>query len=957
MATDSFQEEPAQCEVPNITLSSDNNISRSSTTNHSTPGAPVVVLTRPREQTGLGAAKPTSTTELRQITLVQRPLSAPTSLTSSHSPAPVSFDQSALANIPHTMATTTPVASSGASEPSMDVDASIVQALKSSKDRLYVLKLGETMENLISQGTLYAKVELQPASSYQRLLVHRCATFYHLTLESMPNSTLSVIVNPDSRIPSKRIAELVPAEETKLPAFQIMRRVDRPKTVSRATSVDGNLTDDGEDTRSQGSGSKKRQHRTIEEREAEYNKARSRIFMDFEEKDASVSSSGAISSAASAVSFTGGSTGMSSVDGDGASTAPTESEYSGPTGRGKESWYTGTYNRGKSNNGQAAPSAALRSNSVPLSNANMAPTPTGAGHYTQEPANLPEGQPSHLPLAPAPAPAAFAPFPQPIYPYYVPLYYPMPYAQQVPPPGQQTGAGQAPTDQQPPPAQSGYIPPQPYPGYVWMPAPPPGFIPIQPPGMMAPAPPPPPQQEGTHRPPSRPSSQASQQSHSSFDSRPAMRPQGPPQPAVPQQFGGHAPTYPGHTPQQPPHQNLHPISPNQRPGSLIQTPPKGPPHGNRNDMPNYNQPQQPWVQPPPNTMPLAGRGPNVSYSGPGRPTPPMTGSTGHPISTPKRNAARTAWGNNSFGPGVSYSEKVPQTGPIGPAGGILRAPDGLNIRVLPTITHDAQSIASSSSGGSLRKRGATSSGVKSSGDEASSVTSSSSSSSKRTFTSTASSQPQHPLPERPDWAIGARPQPGGLRGKGPPGGIARHILQPSTTSSHTPSPIALSSNLSSSSSSMSGGDTMAKEFPPLGGDLRAVSSGSTNLRASPKSVWNNGQSSPARAPGGVGVASLPTRPTGLGDGEVRFEESNPKFDRPPPKSGAALYNPRATTPSRSKSRDGQAGSLTELTSQLESTSLGDNPKPHGSFAGSKESLPLESGSSGAATTDAGSGDS
>jgi hypothetical protein len=80
-----------------------------------------------------------------------------------------------------------------------DVDASIVEALKSSKDRLYVLKLGETMETLITQGRLWAKVEVQPASSYQRLLVHRCAAFYHLTLDSS-SSSISVIVTADSRM-------------------------------------------------------------------------------------------------------------------------------------------------------------------------------------------------------------------------------------------------------------------------------------------------------------------------------------------------------------------------------------------------------------------------------------------------------------------------------------------------------------------------------------------------------------------------------------------------------------------------------------------------------------------------------------------------------------------------------------------------------------------------------------
>jgi UDP-N-acetyl-D-mannosaminuronate dehydrogenase len=118
------------------------------------------------------------------VSLLQRPLSAPTSLESSSSRGS-SAPQHATAIQPE--------------HNGVDVDASIVEALKSSKDRIYVLKLGETMESLISQGTLYAKVDLQPASSYQRLLVHRCAAFYHLTQESSQNS-VSVIVTADSRM-------------------------------------------------------------------------------------------------------------------------------------------------------------------------------------------------------------------------------------------------------------------------------------------------------------------------------------------------------------------------------------------------------------------------------------------------------------------------------------------------------------------------------------------------------------------------------------------------------------------------------------------------------------------------------------------------------------------------------------------------------------------------------------
>lgn len=145
-----------------------------------TPNTPVVLLAKAREPPLV--SRGASINEIPSVTLVPRPLSAP------HSLATMASTSSVL-----------PIASQPPNEDDIDVDASIVEALKSSKDRLYVLKLGETMESLISQGKLYAKVDLQPASSYQRLLVHRCAALYHLTQESS-HSTIAVIVTPDSRM-------------------------------------------------------------------------------------------------------------------------------------------------------------------------------------------------------------------------------------------------------------------------------------------------------------------------------------------------------------------------------------------------------------------------------------------------------------------------------------------------------------------------------------------------------------------------------------------------------------------------------------------------------------------------------------------------------------------------------------------------------------------------------------
>ncbi|KAG8835065.1 hypothetical protein FRC17_005418 [Serendipita sp. 399] len=854
MATDSQHDGAAQCDVPDITFTSESTTFSPQNLGNSTPNTPVLLLAKPREglqqqQLNQEATTAIQTVRTRDsgppIALLQRPLSAPTSLVSHTAPS---------TSQPNAQPTAGTLSDSA---PAMDIDSPIVDALKSSKDRLYVLKLGETMENLISQGKLYAQVELQPASTYQRLLIHRCAAFYHLTQESSSStSTVSVIVTADSRIPSKRISELVPPEETVLPAFQIMRRVDRPKTVSRATSVDGNLTDEGDETRSQGSGSKKKVHRTIEEREADYHKARSRIFMDFEEKDAA-SSGGAVSSAASIVSYTGGSTGMSSVDGDGASIAPTESEYSAPAGRVKEAWstsgsYAGSNGRGKQASGASHSAGSMRPSAPPFTSPNVSPPfpPQGTVHYIPDPT----------------------------------------VSAAMPPP------------------------------------PPPSVI---------------------HGPPSRPASQASHQSNSSYDQRAQGHSHHPPsQPYQQQPINQNTfPSPPSYTPQHPsgpPPPN--PMPPNQnRSVKNPNPPPSGHPPGRNvgptirptasiNGVPNLplanhhagnvppSNPTQLVHNTPWNQQSTGGPGELVP-NGPARPGENNRSGGGAPSSAggsslPGRGMARNPWGNYSYGPGVGIGG-MQTVNAAGPNTTIPRAPDGLNIRILPPITLDNHSTGSSNgSSSSARKRNAMGGNTKTLGDETSSVTSSSSSSSKRTFTSNASSQPpqHHPLPERPDWVLGARPGPGGTmqsRNKAvPPSvGVARPSPSPST---------APSSQLDTTSSVSSVAGSDSKEFPPLGSgsDGRGGTSpggpgqvSRSKAATSPTNAWNNAlTSSPARSAATVsGPASLPPRPavgsTGRPDGIPRLDDVDTGFERPPPKSGAALFNPHV--PTRSKSGDQQ----------------------------------------------------
>ncbi|KAI0078694.1 hypothetical protein K474DRAFT_1582127, partial [Panus rudis PR-1116 ss-1] len=139
-------------------------------------------------------------------------------------------------------------------------------------------------------------IQVKPTTTYQRMLVHRCSSYYNVYPE--PDSVSKAILvhyRTDSRIPARRIAELVPAEESVQPAFKIMRRNAQDRTRSRQHSQPGSVAGEDADLsdmdpsetgsvggRSNATGGSKR-HLTIEEREAAYNEARMRIFKDLEE--------------------------------------------------------------------------------------------------------------------------------------------------------------------------------------------------------------------------------------------------------------------------------------------------------------------------------------------------------------------------------------------------------------------------------------------------------------------------------------------------------------------------------------------------------------------------------------------------------------------------------------------------------------------------------------------------
>ncbi|KAJ7631394.1 hypothetical protein DFH06DRAFT_1480039 [Mycena polygramma] len=212
-----------------------------------------------------------------------------------------------------------------------EVDPQILEAL-ASKDRIYVLKLGEQMEGLIADRTKQ-RIDLTPATTYQRMLVHRCSAYYALAPETDSlTKAISVVVTGESRIPPRRLADLAPppADTMTPPKFKIMLRNPRSSgsgSRSHTGSHNGSVTGDDPDSyasdgESSSATSTSKHRRTIEERTAAYNEARSRIFVDFAQTEKEPTGTSSTSSSVSVVS--------SATSEDPGSPA-TESEWSAPS--------------------------------------------------------------------------------------------------------------------------------------------------------------------------------------------------------------------------------------------------------------------------------------------------------------------------------------------------------------------------------------------------------------------------------------------------------------------------------------------------------------------------------------------------------------------------------------------------------------------------------------------------
>lgn len=715
----------------------------------------------------------------------------------------------------------------------------IMEALRG-KDRIFVLKLGEQMESLIKDDRR-STMDLNPTTSYHRLLVHRCSSYYKLTPETdSTTKTIYVHSTVESRIPTRRICDLVPAELPAQPTFKIMRRVTnaRSKPQSQAGSTAGEELDlsDVEPSeagslggRSNATGSSKKRM-TIEEREAAYNEARSRIFMGFEEKekekDMSASSS-SISLASGSATSAGGSS-IGDID-DSVSSPTTEiSERSAPVVRDKK--------EGRRSGGS---SRSMRSNAGSYYN------PAGSSRPSRAPSPSSVKYPSIYEPASAAAPydpnyaaAASAPYgnhylyayPQPVpaapnyvhpYPYYPPYQYP--HSQQSPvhnsDPSSPAGSDVYPHHQQHPP--NVYM-------YSW------------------------------HQPPQQ-------------------------TPHTPQAM---------HATPQPPQLQQHPPNPMAPPPAQYSTYVQQPPSYGLYSMQGYYAPpphmQHMQSSPAPAMHPQL-YSPDSRYSTiseedsrsyPGTVKPPSTAPTAPP--------ARSAW---SFGPG------------IGGGGGVV------NLNNQPSSSGRGEIVGPRLSYSNRRTSGnSTTSSRAQVADEASSTASSSttSSSSRRTYTSTASSQ--HPLPPRPDWAVGLKPQP---------------TLHP-THPRHHDHPMNTSRNMSPAQNN--GQRTqhtppvlLQADFPPLSSvpaaEKRVPVSGVWNNASANRSILQPGPNSQnAIPPSTTAPAVLSTANNSV---PTRADENG--LDRPPPKSNPELFSPKGMT----KPANGDCHTRVSSSGPIESTNTGD----------------------------------
>lgn len=287
------------------------------------------------------------------------------------------------------------------------------------------------------------------------------------------------------------------------------------------------------------------------------------------------------------------------------------------------------------------------------------------------------------------------------------------------------------------------------------------------------------------------------------------------------------------------------------------------------------------------------------------PTPPDAPGSGHSSRSGSRNGHGSAHGSNGSNGGAKGPRSSVGSWSASTVATPMRNVTGVNRRL---STSSSSTSAYSSSGGGPG------SGSRTPADETASIASSaSSSSSRRTYTSTSTTS-KHPLPPRPDWAVGLLPEGSLSRTTSTGSSDSRLRMTPSRSSSGNQLPRTNTGPVKLGT----GTPANVTDFPPLNGNGNGPNGAANNgartgawgREGSPATLFGNNMNPP---PGGR-----------------RFEETD-SIGRPVPKS-FGLYNPTtgagpAALPAQVRtSQEGGVQSAEALADQVSKLSVADGSK-------------------------------
>ncbi|PSR74187.1 hypothetical protein BD289DRAFT_226619 [Coniella lustricola] len=157
-------------------------------------------------------------------------------------------------------------------------DEKLLEAMSSQKDRLFLLKLEETVIDFV-QDSKEPFMDLPPSNSFCRMLTHKLADYYHMTHSfEAAAGAVRIFRTPFCRVPPSlaSIAQSASTASTPPPPVmprKIMRRGENGDFGSSGPSKP--TSEDGSDAKDKAAA---REKMSREEREEAYNKARERIF-------------------------------------------------------------------------------------------------------------------------------------------------------------------------------------------------------------------------------------------------------------------------------------------------------------------------------------------------------------------------------------------------------------------------------------------------------------------------------------------------------------------------------------------------------------------------------------------------------------------------------------------------------------------------------------------------------